>query len=218
MLVLTSICVLAQSEPELTAPRALFKVAPQNFAINTLKIGTEVFNKSRTKSYSLYVFGRFDSNNGSGPYYYGDDFYKGLGGEFQYRKYISPMKSYSTRRNKNYLQGIYVSGYLQAATFKNEGDFIYYNYDPNTGQQISYSVRVEENVKNWGTGFTLGIHRTLWSVLSIDAYIGGGVQWSDLDKRYDPSIPMRYYSYSGITSPTYQGIMPKFGIQLGVAL
>ncbi len=218
MLVLTSICVLAQSEQTLTAPRALFKVAPQNFAINTLKIGTEIFNKSRTKSYSLYIFGRFDSNNGSEPYYYGDDFYKGLGGEFQYRKYISPLKNYVTKRNKNYLQGIYISGYVQVASYKNEGEFIYYNYDPNTGQQNNYTIKIEDLIRNWGTGFTIGVQRTLWSVLFIDAYIGGGIQWSDTLHGYNPALPISYYSYSGITSPNYQGIMPKFGIQLGVSL
>jgi hypothetical protein len=218
VLILWSISAFSQDEQTLTPPRALFKAAPQNFAINTLKIGTEIFNKVHTKSYSIYVYGRFDSNNASEYYYYGDDFYKGLGGEFQYRKYISPLKSYVTKRNKNYLQGIYISGYVQAAAFKNEGDFIYYNYDPNTGQQYNYTTHVKENVNNWGTGFTLGVHRTLWSILFIDAYLGGGVQWSDLKNNYNPAIPMRYYSYSGITSPAYQGIMPKFGIQIGVAL
>lgn len=215
---LASVVASGQDETSLSTLRALFKVAPQNFAINTLKIGAEIFNKNRSKSYSLYLSGRFDSNNNSEPYYYGDDFYKGLGGEFQYRKYISPMKNYVTKRNKNYLQGIYVSGYIQAASYKNEGEFIYYSYDPNTGQQNNYMVVVEESIGNWGTGFTIGIHRTLWSVLFIDAYIGGGIQWSDTIHITNPALPMSYYSYTGITSPDYQGIMPKFGVQLGVAL
>ncbi|MBL7871336.1 MAG: hypothetical protein JNM78_06980 [Cyclobacteriaceae bacterium] len=210
-----------QNEQTLTTPRALFKVAPQNFALNTLKIGTEVFNKSGTKSYSLYLYGRFDGNHESEPHYYGDDVYKGVGGEFQYRKYVSPMKSYVTRRNKSYLQGIYVSGYVQAASFKQEGDFTYTTYDWNTGMRNTYSFYVDENTANWGTGFTFGLHRTFWSVLFVDAYLGGGIQWSDTIINYTPSqpIPNAYYSsYSGITSPDYQGIMPKFGIQLGILL
>jgi hypothetical protein len=215
---LASVAASGQDETPLPSPRALFKVSPQNFAINTLKIGAEIFNKNRSKSYSFYLYGRFDSNNNSEPYYYGDDFYKGLGGEFQYRKYISPMKNYFTKRNKDYLQGIYVSGYIQAASYKNEGEFIYYSYDPNTGQQNNYMVAIEESIGNWGTGFTIGINRTLWSVLYIDAYVGGGIQWSDTIQGYNPALPMSFNSYSGITSPDYQGIMPKFGVQLGVAL
>ena len=213
-----SVTAICQDQPSLPLPRALFKVVPQNFAVNTLKIGTEIFNKSRTKSYSLYVYGRFDGNTSSQPYYYGDDYYKGLGGEFQYRKYISPLQNYTTRRGKAFLQGIYVSGYLQGASYKNEGEFIYYSYDPATGQQVN-TVVVEESIGNWGTGFTIGVHRTLWKVLFIDAYIGGGIQWSDVIRMSNPNLNNYNYSYySGITYPSYQGIMPKFGLQLGIAL
>jgi len=219
LFVLISISAICQDQASLSLPRALFKVAPQNFAENTLKIGTEIFNKKRTKSYSLYVYGRFDSNNSSEPYYYGDDFYKGLGGEFQYRKYISPLQNYTTRKGKTFLQGIYVSGYLQAAAYKNEGEFIYYSYDPSTGQHTNYHVTMEESIGNWGTGFTIGVHRTLWNVLYIDAYIGGGIQWSDVIRMSNSNLSnYNYSSYSGITDPAYQGIMPKFGLQLGIAL
>lgn len=219
LLLLLSTPALCQDIESLPLPRALFKVTPQNFAENTLKIGTEIFNKSRTKSYSLYVYGRFDGNTSSQPYYYGDDYYKGLGGEFQYRKYISPLQNYTTRKGKTFLQGIYVSGYLQGASYKNEGEFIYYSYDPSTGQQNNYRVTLEESIGNWGTGFTIGVHRTLWKVLYIDAYIGGGIQWSDVIRMSNSNLnSFNYSSYYGITDPAYQGIMPKFGLQLGIAL
>jgi len=214
-----SLPTFSQNDEILAAPRALFKVSPQNFAINTLKVGAEFFNKHRTKSYSVFLYGRFDSNNDSQPYYYGDEFYKGLGGEFQYRKYLNGFKSYQTKRGKDFLQGIYVSGYLTGGTYSNKGEFIRSSYDYNTGQIMSYTVSVDDLVINWGTGFTIGVHRTLWRVLFIDAYIGGGIQWSDFNRKYDPSMPISSYSsYSGITSPGYQGIMPKFGVSLGVAL
>lgn len=219
-LVLLVVPALCQDQPSLPLPKALFKVAPQNFIENTLKIGSEIFNKKRTKSYSLYVYGRFDSNNSSQPYYYGDDFYKGLGTEFQYRKYLTPLQNYTTRKGKTYMQGIYVSGYVQAASYKNEGEFIYYSYDQSTGQQNIYTVDVEESIKNWGTGFTIGVHRTLWNVLFIDAYVGGGIQWSDEIRASNTNLGNynNYTSYSGITDPAYQGVMPKFGLQLGIAL
>ena len=220
LLLLVSIAVAGQSDEILTPPRALFKVAPQNFIANTLKVGVEVFNKTRSKSYSLYLYGRLDSdNNANQPNYYGDYYYKGLGSEFQYRKYISPIKSYSTRRGKNYLQGIYVSGYLQGASYVNDGDFIFSSYDQNTGQRSQTLITINETTRNGGTGFTIGVQRTLWNVLFIDAYVGGGVQWSDVNKTITPSIPVNaYYGYYFITDPGYQGIMPKFGLQLGIAL
>jgi len=219
-LLLHSLVAVCQTEEPLTTPRALFKVAPQNFIENTLKVGVEVFNKKRSKSISLYLYGRLESNSEIQPYYYGDKYYKGLGSELQYRKYISPIKSYTTRKGKNYLQGIYVSGYLQGASFVNDGEFIYYSFDQNTGQQTKTFITINESVGNIGTGFTLGVHRTLWNVLFIDAYIGGGVQWSDIVRSPTPPSTLlnNYYGYYSITDPGYQGIMPKFGLQLGISL
>jgi hypothetical protein len=220
LFLLLSFSAAGQANEITTIPRALFKVAPQNFIENTLKIGVEFFNKERTRSYNVYLYGRLESNNDSQPYYYGDKYYKGLGSELQYRKYISPLNSYTTRKGKNYLQGIYVSGYLQGASYSNEGDFVYYSFDQNTGQQIRSYVKVNESVGNVGTGFTIGVHRTLWSVLFIDVYIGGGVQWSDIVRTGTPATTLLndYYGYYSITDPGYQGIMPKFGLQLGIAL
>jgi hypothetical protein len=222
LLLLTGILaipVLAQQEDSPIVPRSLFKVSPQHFTINTLKLSAEIFNKQRDKSFSVSVYGRFDSTPNYDIYYYGDDRYKGIGGELQYRKYISPIKSLTTRRNKNFLQGIYVGGYLQGAAFSNDGEYVTYTYDPNTNQQISTTTYVEESIGNWGTGFTIGVHRTLWSVLYVDAYVGGGIQWSDITRSQTPTNTNYYdYYYGGIVSPHYQGIMPKFGILLGVAL
>ena len=220
LLSILSIAVLGQSEEISAPPRALFKLVPQNFLENTLKVGFEVFNKNRSKSYSLYLYGRLDNdNNAKQPNYYGDYYYKGLGGEFQYRKYISPIKSYTTRRGKNYLQGIYVSGYLQGACYLNNGDFIFSSYDSNTGQLSQTLITINESIYNVGTGFAIGVHRTLWNVLFFDAYVGGGVQWSDVNRTTSPSIPASGYpGYYDITDPGYEGIMPKFGLQLGIAL
>lgn len=218
LMVIAKVAV-GQDEKDQT-PSALFKVVPQNFVDNTLKIGTEFFNKSRSKSVSIFVYGRFDSDPNSGPFYYGENRYKGLGGEAQYRKYISPLQPYVTRRNKNYLRGIYVAGYIQGASYSNEGNYISSHYDRNTGQYTSTVVNVHESIGNWGTGFTIGVHRTLWNVLFIDAYVGGGIQWSDVIRTVSPPVNPNYsgYYYTGITSPGYQGIMPKFGIQLGIPL
>lgn len=204
-------------EAEPTAPRALFKVVPQSFIVGELKVGTEFFNKQRTKSYSVYVYGRV--NNGNDDNYYDENSYRGLGGEFQYRKYISPIKSVTSRRGKTYQQGAYISGYAQAASYTRKDEFVYYTYDPTLGQSYNSSVRLRESVGNWGGGFTFGVQRTFWNVIYVDAYLGGGIQWSDVISTYTPALPQRYSpEYSSITSPRYQGIMPKFGINIGVAL
>jgi len=214
-----SIPALCQDEEVLTAPNVLFKTTPQNFLVNTLKIGVEVFNKSRTKSYSLYLNGRLDSDNGAQAYYY-DDFYQGFGAEFQYRKYLNGFTSKKSRRGNDFLQGVYFGGYLNGGTFSNKGEFWISNYDNNTGQVIRSSVYREEYILNVGTGFTIGYHRTFWKVLFFDAYLGGGVQLSTVDRNFGTTVPDEYYTqyYNGINAPHYRGIMPKIGIALGVAL
>jgi hypothetical protein len=219
LLLLLSVHAICQDQTTLPLPRALFKVAPQSFIANTLKVGFEFFNKERSKSFSVYLYGRLEGNNEVQPYYIGNKYYKGLGSELQYRKYISPVKSYTTRKGKSYLQGIYAGGYLQGASYINEAEFIYKNFDPNTGQQTKTLITVTESVGNVGTGFTIGVQRTLWNVLFIDAYIGGGLQWSFIDRTNTPVMVLNdYYGYYSLTDPGYQGIMPKIGLQLGIAL
>lgn len=214
-LLLCSFTAFGQSETELTPPRALFKVSPQHFTINTLKIGAEVFNKNRTKSYSVFVYGRFDKDN-SGSY--SSESYRGLGGEFQYRKYLSPMKLYTSKRDKDYLRGVYAGAYLQGASYSNDLVYVDYMYN-NNGQYTTTQFRTEESIGNWGAGFMIGVQRTFWEMIYVDVYAGGGIQWSDVIN-LSPNTPVRagYFEDGSITSPGYQGIMPKFGLTLGVTL
>ncbi|MBX2897463.1 MAG: hypothetical protein KF763_18620 [Cyclobacteriaceae bacterium] len=220
LLCIVSVPAICQDDEALSAPRALFKTVPQSFMIKTLKVGVEVFNESRTKSYSLYVSGRLDGNNGSPVFYYDDDFYQGVGAEFQYRKYLNGFTPWKTRRDREYVQGVYIGGYVTGGTFSNKGEFTTHQRNFNTGQITSTAYYLEDYILNYGAGFTIGYHRTFWKVLFFDAYVGGGAQLSKIDRNYDLSRPEEYYvtSYQGIASPGYQGIMPKFGIAVGIAL
>lgn len=220
LLSIISIPAFCQDSEELSVPRALFKTTPQSFLTNTLKVGVEVFNKTRTKSYSLYLSGRLDGDNGAPAFYYEDDFYRGLGGEFWYRKYLNGFSVRKTKRDREFIHGVYVAGYLTGGSYVNKGEFTTNHRDFNTGQVTSTSYYVDDNILNVGTGFTIGYHRTLWKTLFLDIYIGGGAQISEIDRKYDPITSSDYYysSYNGIASPGYQGIVPKFGIALGVAL
>jgi hypothetical protein len=220
LLCIASVPAICQDDIALTPPRALFKSSPQSFMIKTLRVGVEIFNESRTKSYSLYVSGRLDGNNGSPVFYYDDDFYQGLGAEFQYRKYLNGFTARKTRRDREYVQGVYVGGYLIGGSYSNKGEFVTSERDFNTGQVTVTSYYLDDSILNIGTGFTIGFHRTFWKVLFFDIYVGGGVQLSQIDRNYNLITPNLYYnsSYQGIASPGYQGIMPRFGIALGIEL
>lgn len=217
ILLLISRFGFGQQPVEIETPQLLFKVSPQQFTINTLKIGAEVFNSNQTKSISFFLHGRFDKND-SYSSYYDNNQSQGFGGEIQFRKYINPFENQTTKRGRAFLQGIYVGLYLQGGSYQQDSETTNYNYDPNTGQATTTIIRVQESIVNVGSGFTIGVHRTLWKALFIDAYVGGGVQFANLDRTITPTNPNIYYNYVSITDPEYQGILPKFGVMIGVEL
>lgn len=204
-------------EKAISKPGVLFKLAPQNFISNTLKVGAEFFSKGKERSYLIFLSGSINPNNNDYSYYP-----TGLGAELQYRKYISPLTEYATKRNKAYLQGIYVSGYVQGGSYATEYTDYNYYYDPaNPNPPMPPTYTTEETSYNYGAGFTIGFHRTLWKVLFFDAYIGGGLQGSQINKTTTPtppSNPYQNYSYYDIGDPRYSGVMPKFGLHVGVML
>lgn len=206
----------AQTEPTAAASRTLFKVSPQNFTQNTLKLGFERFNKKFSNSYLLYLTGMVD--NDAHEDMYADNYgYDGFGAEFQFRRYVSPLTQYTTKRGRNYYQGIYLSGYVQAGHYS--GDRMYETYTPNPDGGYFYTdFQVNEDIGNYGMGFTIGVQRTLWNIIFFDLFIGGGVQLSDIIRSGKLPDAMYFADYRTITDPGYQGIMPKIGLHIGLGL
>jgi hypothetical protein len=199
LLVCGSIHTFGQSTPELPPKRILFKLSPQHFTQNTLKAGGEFFNKEFSRSFVVY-FSAAAGNNPNDYFYYSDYEYSGLSGELQYRKYISPVRFQTSKRGREYYQGIYFSGFVQGIPVY----VVEYNY--------------HESVGNFAFGFTLGVQRTLWKVLLIDLYVGGGLQLSDIIRSGQVPQAPYYFYYGGISNPSYNGILPKFGLQIGIGL
>jgi len=213
-------CISFSQNPDHSAfKRNILKIAPQQFAVNSLKIGVERFNTSLSKSYSLYVTVRKDKGNQI-QFPTGFD---GLGGEFQYRAYLKPLATYLNLEGKAYTQGVYLSGYVQGNSFSGDQFYPYSHFDQNTGSYIVEPFNRHLSIGNWGAGFTIGFQRVLWEIIILDAYIGGGMQWSDvIGQTYGP--PSTYYpeyffspNYN-FTDPEFNGILPKAGIHIGIAL
>ena len=205
--------LLAQNETELR--RTVFKVSPQHFTQNQLKVGVERFNKNFDKSVVIYAYGMLQNKGGNDLF---DDLgYSGLGGEGQFRKYLTPLEQRTTKNNRNFYQGIYLAGFIQGGNFVRDQHYRYSYVDP-TGNVVWTEGELRRDVGNWGFGFTLGVQRTVWNIVFLEAFIGGGLQWSDITE-YSPNLPYVYYGeYYGITNPGYQGILPKFGLQIGIGL
>jgi hypothetical protein len=184
--------------------RTIFKISPQHFVDNTLKIGIERFNKAHSKSLEFSMGVRADNKS-----VYATEGFIGLAGEFQYRLYVNPLRELTSQKNKKYSQGIYLAGFIQGASYSSDRV-----YQPDQFTRVIYS----EHTGNWAGGFTIGWQRVFWNSLFLDIYCGGGMQWSDVI--HMGSVP-RYAYYddsSEVLSPGYQGIIPKLGVKLGLGL
>ena len=201
-------------EAETTLSRTVFKLSPQHFIHNSLKAGIEHFNETHSSSTAFFVTGMIENKE----YTFQGDGYSGIAGEVQLRKYISPMKSYTSRHGKAYHQGVYGAAYLQGGYYSGDFKDAYSYYDPNTGGMVTqYQYDYNEKVTNGGFGFTIGYQKTLWQVIFLEAFVGGGVQFAD-KTRSGVSPNPDYYDYEGITDPGYKGILPKIGLHIGIGL
>jgi hypothetical protein len=201
----TPLLSIAQEEikPAFTLPRSVIKLAPLQFFSNTLELGLESFNKDFSRSFD----GSIGFRSGASDFEDG----RGLALELGYRKYVSPMKL-RVRKDRQFYQGIYynvaVKGSYFSGTYRD-----YYYYDPNTGS--SYTQDYDQKVKAISPSFTLGLQKTLWQIILLDVYVGGGIRFSDVDSELpDPN----YYYGDGIFGPAYDGIYPKIGAKIGVGL
>lgn len=197
---------------DLPVSRSTIKISPQHFISNSLKVGIEHFNKNFSKSFVVF----FNvTAEGSDNEILGGRGYNGLGGELQYRKYVSPVKQYTTKKNKSFYRGIYAAGFAQGGSYSGKFCGVDRTYDWATQTFTSTPYEYKEDIGNWAAGFTFGYQRTFWDVVFVDAFIGGGFQFSD--RILVGEIP-EFYDYADISHPNFQGILPKFGVQVGISL
>lgn len=211
LLLLSFLTTCAQEDKNIS--RTIFKISPQQFLINTLSIGIERINKSYDKSYSLALSGRTESFNQSSN----STGINGLMTEFQCRKYIKPLREYTSKKNRTYVQGMYFSGFLQAGKYTSTIRYLYPYYQPYMPLSPVYFSGYKENIANVTTGFTLGIQRVFWNTLFVDVYIGGGFQYANV-VRTGNQPPQGYSDYYEIGAPGYSGIVPRFGLLVGMGL
>ena len=214
LIVCTSATSVAQDTESEPLSRTVLKLSPQHFVHNSLKAGIERFNHDHSSSFAVFVTGRLENGNNGSFYQEG---YDGLAGELQFRKYVRPMNRQVSRKGNWYNQGIYAAGYIQGGSYGGRFRSEYSYYDPNTGQMVTDTqYDYTESIGNYGIGFTIGYQKTLWQVIFLEAFIGGGIQFADrtVSGQADPI----FNHYAGITDPAYKGILPKIGLHIGIGL
>lgn len=218
LLILISRVAFGQEESVEYPSRTVFKLSPFHFTQNTLKVGIEAFSEDRTKSLNIYAGVRTSTENTS-DLYTTDRGYDGVLGELQYKKYVSPLKEYTSRKNRTYVQGIYAGVFVQGGAYSGNRHYVEYNFDPVTQVATNVEYRYKEDAWNAAIGFTLGAQRVFWNLLFVDVYIGGGLQIADGTKTGPVPQGNPYYYYHNTSyDPPYEGIIPKIGIQIGMGL
>ena len=204
------------AQEEMQFNKILFKMSPQHLTRNVLKVGAEIMNKSRTKSYSILL--NVSANNRSQDSYGYEIYpYSGAGLELQMRKYLNPLNLQKTKRGREYYQSAYFSGLIQGGTYDAKFNYSTSGYNPITGAYNPTYVNYSVSVQNVALGFTIGIQRTLWKVLTVDGFIGAAYQISA--KTISGQQPTGWhYESNGIYTPDYYGVLPKVGLLIGVAL
>jgi hypothetical protein len=206
--------VFGQTDVVISPSNLIFKMSPQHLALNMLKVGLEKINKSGTRSFQFYLQAVANDKRDN---YGGSTFgYDGIGVEFMIRKYLSPMQQVTTRKGRQFMQGIYFGGFIQGGIYSGKVDDEWISWDPITQTYSSTTYKYTDKPKNVATGFTIGMQRIYWKVLTLDAYIGAGYQISQQNISGNaPEWAVEYYDF---TEANYQGILPKIGITIGLAL
>jgi hypothetical protein len=174
-------------------PHALIKISPFQFFVQTFELSLEAFNASYSKSFQIsagYKSGDNDFTNGSGATV-----------TLAYRKYARTMDR-PLIKNPDVRQGIYYSLYLKGDTFN--------------GTEAYFSQPIgKTSIMSISPGFTLGVQRTMFDVMFVDFYVGGGIKFPSID--YTGSTHPDQGEYD-IFSPGYEGIYPMIGIKVGIGL
>ncbi|MCU0420012.1 MAG: hypothetical protein MUC38_10195 [Cyclobacteriaceae bacterium] len=193
--------------------RTWAKISPQHFVINTFQLGVEHFTPDFSGSWNFS--GGFRSQGGSGTY---DTEIQGGELDIQYRKYVRPMKVYTGRKNRNYVQGVYVGPFVNGGAYAVDDQYssTWISVDQNGRQVIqSQTYGSVYDTRHVAGGLTIGVQRTFWEVLALDVFVGGGVRFSHVEMR--ATTPNWSY-YTGVLDPGFSGIFPRIGIKLGISL
>lgn len=190
--------------------RTVLKLSPPHFGVNTLLLGVERFNRDYTRSFALDAGLRYRNEFVDGM----DPVERGLEIGVQYRRYLRSMLQSTS---KKYAQGIYVGpfGHAGAVRFR---DFTG-SLSTTTVNNGVRETRTEYEYNEFddlflATGFTVGIQRVYWNRLAVDAFVGGGMRWSQKRFRELSRLDVK----TDILTPGYQGIFPRIGIKIGLFL
>ncbi|MEL6560091.1 MAG: hypothetical protein AAFQ94_18015 [Bacteroidota bacterium] len=189
---------------ELTPVKSIIKLAPFQFVDNTFFLSYESFNQDFTKSFNVGLGFKTASDFNEEEL--------GFKYEVQYRFYVNGFKPYTPKRKEaSYRRGIYASVYFSGLYTQIESEFS--TFDP-VGNFSTFRTN-ERTINAFNPGVTIGIQRSVWDILYLDFYVGGGVRFASV-RDSDDLFPDNRFEFQDIYDTDYEGVFPKIGINVGI--
>jgi hypothetical protein len=199
--------------------RYVIAMYPVKLFEGTLQVSIErVLNKGN--SIELSAMATYATNEGLANYYvsnqklsyynadlaeytsYESENISGFGGSLAWRNYLLPRTkpAYAAPR------GLYVAPMVMYRRVFLSGFDEVYNEENN----ITEMVEVTQNLNIFSGGFLAGWQFVLWRAITADVYLGGLIRLS----KYDGDA--RFTKYKQLQNIDFSGVMPGFGVKIGV--
>jgi hypothetical protein len=208
------------AEPLLIPPyKYVISIYPVKLFEGTLQLSIErILNKSN--SIELSAMATYATKEGIANYYlsnqslsyyndaladytsYESDNISGFGGSFAWRNYLLP------RTNPNYSapRGPYVAPIVMYRRLILSGFDEVFNEEEGKTEV----VEVVQYLNVFSGGFLAGWQFVLWKAITADVYVGGVIRLS----KYDGDA--RFTKYKQLQNIDFSGVMPSFGVKIGV--
>ncbi len=181
---------------------------------STLQIGIQRFNKYQDRSFVLY-----GGITGLSSEYLKEN---GYTVEAQYRFYVKRFKVRTNFNEKSYQQGIYVGVWVRGEQFVGKYGYQDIEYFDLQGNINFISYKGTRNVEALSGGIQFGFQQTFAEYFFIDLYVGAGYRGANVDTQTEnmntdkPQHEEIIRWHNGIFNRTYQGVLPRAGLSLGV--
>lgn len=208
------------SEPLLIPPeKYVISIYPVKLFEGTLQLSIErILNKGN--SIELSAMATYATKDGIANYYisnqslsyynetladytsYESENISGFGGSFAWRNYLLPR----TKSNYSALKGPYVATMILYRRLILSGFDEVFNEEEGKNEV----AEVVQNLNVFSGGFLAGWQFILWKAIAADVYVGGVIRLS----KYDGDA--RITKYKQLQNIDFSGVMPSFGVKIGV--
>ncbi len=207
-------------EPIVIPPnKYVISMYPVRLFEGTLQLSIEkVLN--RGNSIELSAMATYASKNGIANYYlsnqsleyfnaakddyisYESENISGLGGSLAWRNYLLPRSKaeYAAPR------GLYVAPIVMYRRLALSG----FDHEYNVEEEQTELIEVTQNLNVFSGGFYTGWQFVLWKAITADVYVGGVLRLS----KYDDDN--KFTKYSQLRNIDFSGVMPTFGVKIGI--